>query len=276
GKPRPKITWLKDGQTLDSKDVGIRNSSTDTILFIRKAELHHSGAYEVTLQIENMSDKVTITIQIIDKPGPPQNIKLVDVWGFNAALEWTPPQDDGNAQILGYTVQKADKKTMEWYTVFDHYRRTNCIVSELIMGNEYFFRVFSENLCGLSETAATTKNPAYIQKTGTTYKPPCYKEHDFSEAPKFTHPLVHRSVIAGYNTTLSCAVRGAPKPKIFWFKNKMDLSGDAKYRMFSKQGVLTLEIRKPTPFDGGIYTCKAVNECGEAEIECRLDVRGNQ
>uniref|UniRef100_A0A8D2N5H9 Myosin binding protein C3 n=1 Tax=Zonotrichia albicollis TaxID=44394 RepID=A0A8D2N5H9_ZONAL len=276
GKPRPKITWLKDGQALDSKDVGIRNSSTDTILFIRKAELHHSGAYEVTLQIENMSDKVAITIQIIDKPGPPQNIKLVDVWGFNAALEWSPPQDDGNAQILGYTVQKADKKTMEWYTVFDHYRRTNCIVSDLIMGNDYFFRIFSENLCGLSETAATTKNPAHIQKTGTTYKPPCYKEHDFSEAPKFTHPLVNRSVIAGYNTTLSCAVRGIPKPKIFWFKNKMDLSGDAKYRMFSKQGVLTLEIRKPTPFDGGIYTCKAVNECGEAEIECRLDVRGNQ
>uniref|UniRef100_A0A8B9DEA2 Myosin binding protein C3 n=1 Tax=Anser cygnoides TaxID=8845 RepID=A0A8B9DEA2_ANSCY len=274
GKPRPKIIWTKDGQSLDAKDVGIRNSNTDTILFIRKAELHHSGAYEVTLQIENMTDKVAITIQIIDKPGPPQNIKLTDVWGFNAALEWTPPQDDGNAQILGYTVQKADKKTMEWYTVFDHYRRTNCVVSELIMGNEYFFRVFSENLCGLSETAATTKNPAYIQKTGTTYKPPCYKEHDFSEPPKFTHPLVNRSVIAGYNTTLSCAVRGIPKPKIYWYKNKVDLSGDAKYRMFSKQGVLTLEIRKPTPFDGGFYTCKAVNECGEAEIECRLDVRG--
>uniref|UniRef100_A0A8C3CWY3 Myosin binding protein C3 n=1 Tax=Cairina moschata TaxID=8855 RepID=A0A8C3CWY3_CAIMO len=275
GKPRPKITWTKDGQSLDAKDVGIRNSNTDTILFIRKAELHHSGAYEITLQIENMTDKVAITIQIIDKPGPPQNIKLTDVWGFNAALEWTPPQDDGNAQILGYTVQKADKKTMEWYTVFDHYRRTNCVVSELIMGNEYFFRVFSENLCGLSETAATTKNPAYIQKTGTTYKPPCYKEHDFSEPPKFTHPLVNRSVIAGYNTTLSCAVRGIPKPKIYWYKNKMDLSGDAKYRMFSKQGVLTLEIRKPTPFDGGFYTCKAVNERGEAEIECKLDVRGN-
>uniref|UniRef100_A0A8C3CWS1 Myosin-binding protein C, fast-type n=1 Tax=Cairina moschata TaxID=8855 RepID=A0A8C3CWS1_CAIMO len=278
GKPRPKITWTKDGQSLDAKDVGIRNSNTDTILFIRKAELHHSGAYEITLQIENMTDKVKqrfVHVSSADKPGPPQNIKLTDVWGFNAALEWTPPQDDGNAQILGYTVQKADKKTMEWYTVFDHYRRTNCVVSELIMGNEYFFRVFSENLCGLSETAATTKNPAYIQKTGTTYKPPCYKEHDFSEPPKFTHPLVNRSVIAGYNTTLSCAVRGIPKPKIYWYKNKMDLSGDAKYRMFSKQGVLTLEIRKPTPFDGGFYTCKAVNERGEAEIECKLDVRGN-
>ncbi|NXO01878.1 MYPC3 protein, partial [Rhinopomastus cyanomelas] len=273
GKPRPKIIWMKDGQNLDSKDVGIRNSNTDTILFIRKAELHHSGVYEVTLQIENMTDKVVITMQIIDKPGPPQNIKLVDVWGFNAALEWTPPHDDGNAQILGYTVQKADKKTMEWFTVFDRYRRTNCVVSDLIMGNEYFFRVFSENLCGLSEAAAVTKNPAHIQKTGSTYKQPSYKEHDFSEPPKFTHPLVNRSVIAGYNTTLSCAVRGTPKPKIFWYKNKMDLSGDARYRMFSKQGVLTLEIRKPTPFDGGCYTCRAVNECGEAEVECRLDIR---
>lgn len=56
----------------------------------------------------------------------------------------------------------------------------------------------------------------------------------------------------------------------------MDLSGDAKYRMFSKHGVLTLEIRKPRPFDGGVYTCKAVNDCGEAEIECRLDVRGTK
>lgn len=47
--------------------MGIRNSNTDTILFIRKAELHHSGAYEITLQIENMTDKVAITIQIIGK-----------------------------------------------------------------------------------------------------------------------------------------------------------------------------------------------------------------
>uniref|UniRef100_A0A8D0DJ13 Myosin-binding protein C, cardiac-type n=1 Tax=Salvator merianae TaxID=96440 RepID=A0A8D0DJ13_SALMN len=273
GKPRPKVIWTKDGQVIDSKEVGIRNSNTDTILFIRKAERYHSGTYEVEVQIENMSDKVAINMQIMDRPGPPQNVKIVDVWGFNVALEWKPPQDDGNAPIIGYTVQKADKKTMEWYTVFEHYRRTNCVISELIMGNEYYFRIFSENLYGLSENATTTKNSAHIKKTGTVYKSPNYKEHDFSEAPRFTHSLSDRSVVAGYNATLSCAVRGNPKPKIFWFKNKVDLSGDAKYRMFSKHGVLTLEIRKPSPFDAGLYTCKAVNESGEAEIECRLDVR---
>lgn len=46
-----------------------------------------------------------------EKPGPPQSIKLVDVWGANATLEWTPPQDTGNTALLGYTVQKADKKS---------------------------------------------------------------------------------------------------------------------------------------------------------------------
>lgn len=33
------------------------------------------------------------------------------MWGFNAALEWDPPTDDGNSEITGYTIQKADMKT---------------------------------------------------------------------------------------------------------------------------------------------------------------------
>ncbi|XP_075044729.1 myosin-binding protein C, cardiac-type [Mixophyes fleayi] len=273
GKPRPVVTWLKDGQPIDPKQIGVRNSDADTILFIRSAERHHSGEYQVKIQIENCEDTASIHIQIVDKPSPPQNLKIVEIWGFNVALEWSPPQDDGNAESSGYTVQKADKKTMEWFTVFEHYRRLNCVVSDLIIGNEYFFRVFSGNMCGLSEKPATSKNSAYIQKPGSTYKPPNYKEHEFGEAPKFTHQLASRSVVAGYNATLSCSVRGSPKPRITWYKNKMDLSAEARYRAFSKQGVLTLELRKPSSFDGGVYMCKAVNEHGESETECRLEVR---
>lgn len=39
------------------------------------------------------------------------NVKVTDVWGFNAALEWQPPKDDGNCDITGYMIQKADMKT---------------------------------------------------------------------------------------------------------------------------------------------------------------------
>lgn len=56
----------------------------------------------------------------------------------------------------------------EWYTVYEQYRRTNCVVSDLIMGNEYVFRVFSMNMVGLSPEPCDSKESAYIQKTGET------------------------------------------------------------------------------------------------------------
>ncbi|XP_028652797.1 myosin binding protein Ha isoform X1 [Erpetoichthys calabaricus] len=273
GKPKPQVTWTKNGQPLDTKQVGVRNSDKDTILFIRKCERKDSGKYEVTVKIDTLEDKATIDIQIVEKPGPPQSIKLVDVWGFNVALEWTPPKDDGNSEITGYTVQKSDKKTGEWFTVLEHYHHLNCTVSDLIMGNSYFFRVFAENRCGLSEQAAVTKSVAQIQKTGIAYKPPEYKDHNFSEAPKFTQALQDRSATTGYSTKLLCAVRGNPKPRIVWMKNQMEIRDDPKFMQISSQGVCTLEIRKPCPFDGGVYTCKAVNAHGEAAVNCKLDVK---
>nr|XP_046186850.1 myosin-binding protein C, fast-type-like isoform X1 [Oncorhynchus gorbuscha] len=273
GKPRPVVNWLKDGEPLENKSVGIRTSDFDTILFIRSAERDHSGTYTLSVQIDNMQDKADIHIQIVDKPGPPINVMVTDVWGVNAALEWKPPKDTGNTDITGYTIQKADKKTQGWFTVYEHNRRPNCTASDLVMGNEYSFRVFSENICGLSDEVAFSKNTAIIGKTDLEYNKPAFKEKDMSSSPKFTAPLVDRVVVAGYSTAISCAVRAYPKAKIVWMKNKMIIGEDPKFLMQNNQGVLTLNIRKPGQFDGGKYSCKAINDLGEDEVECRLEVR---
>ncbi|XP_038562391.1 myosin binding protein Ca isoform X2 [Micropterus salmoides] len=273
GKPRPVVTWFKDGIPLEDKTVGTRTSEVDTILFIRSAERTHSGKYTLSVQIENMSDSADIHIQIVEKPGPPIAVHVTEVWGFNTALEWKPPKDDGNCEIIGYTIQKADMKTKEWFTVYEHNRRPSCTVSDLVMGNEYSFRVFSENICGLSDEPGISKNTAIISKTGLAYNPPPFKEKDLSSSPKFTAPLVDRSVVAGYSAAISCAVRGYPKPKIIWMKNNMIISEDPKYLMQNKQGVLTLNIRKPSLFDGGRYSCRAINDLGQDEVQCKLEVR---
>ncbi|XP_039644630.1 myosin binding protein Cb isoform X7 [Perca fluviatilis] len=273
GKPRPVATWYKDGQPLDPQMVSVRNSNVDSILFIRSAEREHSGTYELVLKIENMEDRASVVIRIVDKPGPPLNVKVTEVWGFNAALEWAPPKDDGNCDITGYTIQKADLKTKEWFTVYEHNRRPNCTASDLIMGNEYMFRVFSENICGLSEEARLSKNTAVIAKTDLEIKLNPYKEKDMSCVPKFTQPLIDRSAVAGYSTAISCAVRGFPKPKIVWMKNRMIIGQDPKFLMQNNQGVLTLNIRKPGTFDSGKYSCMAVNDLGQDEVECKLDIR---
>ncbi|XP_073401115.1 myosin-binding protein C, slow-type isoform X3 [Dendrobates tinctorius] len=274
GKPRPKVSWKKNGSHVDKTQISIRNSECDTILFIRKAERNHSGKYDLKVKVENLQDKASIYIQIVERPGPPESVVIEEVWGDNVALEWKPPTDNGNAAITGYTIQKADKKTMEWFTVLEHYHRTSATISDLVIGNEYYFRVFSENMCGLSEMATKTPNSALIEKEGKPYKRPEYADFDFKEAPQFTHPLINTVAIAGYNATLNCSVRGNPKPKITWMKNKVVIMNDPRYRMFSNQSVCTLEIRKPSPYDGGTYTCKAVNDLGEAEVDCKLEVKG--
>lgn len=56
-------------------------------------------------------------------------------------------------------------------------------------------------------------------------------------------------------------------------KNRMIIGEDPKFLMRNNQGVLTLNIRKPGTFDSGKYTCMAVNELGQDEVECKLDVK---
>ncbi|KAM6982426.1 myosin binding protein Ha isoform 1-T1 [Tautogolabrus adspersus] len=273
GKPKPVVSWLKDGQPLDTKRVNIRNSDKDSIMFIRTSEREDSGVYEMSVKVDSFEDKALLTLQVVERPGPPTSVKLVDAWGFNAALEWTPPKDNGNTEITGYTVQKADRKTGEWFTVLEHYHRLTATVSDLIMGNSYSFRVFAENKVGTSESCVVTKAVATIQKTGINYKPPEYPEHNFSEAPKFTTSLCDRAATVGYTTKLLCSVRGSPKPKIEWLKNQMVIGDDPKFRKLSNQGICSLEIRKPCSFDGGIYTCRAKNAQGEAAVSCKLEVK---
>uniref|UniRef100_A0A452QPL7 Myosin-binding protein H n=1 Tax=Ursus americanus TaxID=9643 RepID=A0A452QPL7_URSAM len=274
GSPRPQASWTHNGHALDSQRVNVRTGDQDSILFIRSAQRSDSGCYELTVCLEGLEAKAAIDILVIEKPGPPSSIRLLDVWGCNAALEWTPPQDTGNTELLGYTVQKADKKTGQWFTVLERYHPTTCTISDLIVGNAYSFRVFSENQCGLSTSAATTKELARIQKADIAAKTKGFVERDFSEAPSFTQPLADHTSTPGYSTQLFCSVRASPKPKIIWMKNKMNIQGDPKYRALSEQGICTLEIRKPSPFDSGVYTCKAVNVLGEASVDCRLEVKG--
>lgn len=58
------------------------------------------------------------------------------------------------------------RSRQEWFTVYEHNRRPSCTVSDLVIGNEYSFRVFAENACGLSDEAGVSRNTAAIAKTG--------------------------------------------------------------------------------------------------------------
>lgn len=83
------------------------------------------------------------------------------------------PTDVLNLPVTVWEVQSTGEKLtacvcgfQEWFTVMEHYHRTSATINELVIGNEYYFRIFAENMCGLSEDATMTKESALIAKDG--------------------------------------------------------------------------------------------------------------
>lgn len=75
------------------------------------------------------------------------------------------PGDCGRHRVLG-ELTLCVCAFQEWFTVIEHYHRTSATINELVIGNEYYFRIFAENMCGLSEDATMTKESALIAKDG--------------------------------------------------------------------------------------------------------------
>ena len=65
GKPKPVVTWTKNGEPLDSKRANVRNSDKDSILFIRTSQRDDSGVYEMNVKVDSFEDKSSFIIQIV-------------------------------------------------------------------------------------------------------------------------------------------------------------------------------------------------------------------
>ena len=97
------------------------------------------------------------------------------------------------------------------------------------------FRIKAINEVGLSEGAAT-KEFANIPKETTTYVKPVYPEMNFDLKPEFTTVLNNRKIMVGYTGVITCALKGAPRPKLRWFRNKMEIIDNPKYKISWGQG----------------------------------------
>ncbi|KAK3083483.1 hypothetical protein FSP39_023775 [Pinctada imbricata] len=95
----------------------------------------------------------------IDVPSAPRDLDVTEVTEDSATLEWSPPEFTGGADIIGYPVEKREAGRLQWTRV----KRvepdvTWFTVEQLLEGRGYVFRVFAENVEGLSHPAVTEKS----------------------------------------------------------------------------------------------------------------------
>ena len=90
-----------------------------------------------------------------DVPGPPQNIRVSDIFSTNCTLSWTEPEDDGGSPITQYLLEykNLDKKE-KWTSLGQVSADVKSFKAEnLVEKSKYRFRLRAVNKVGPSEPA---------------------------------------------------------------------------------------------------------------------------
>ena len=150
GNPKPRITWKKDGDVVESgAHFSVKTEERHALLTITDCSKDDSGPFTITAENELGTDYALINVQVSDCPDPPRWPQTSQIGTDSLVLEWQVPAWDGGSSITNYVVEKQELPMTSWCRV-GHTRFTLMPVTGLIPGNEYRFRVFAENVYGRS------------------------------------------------------------------------------------------------------------------------------
>ena len=102
---------------------------------------------------------------MLDRPSPPQELKVVAMTAESGDITWAVPEDDGGSPITRYIIEKKDVSRKSWSEAGKVDADTlEFTVPKLLEGQQYLFRVSAENQYGISEPVTlgepvTAKNP---------------------------------------------------------------------------------------------------------------------
>jgi len=92
GVPRPKITWMKDGEKIESGGhYNVEVKERHAVLTIRDASRIDNGPYSIVAENELGMDNAIIKIQISDRPEPPRFPTVDNIGTDTMAVNWQPP-----------------------------------------------------------------------------------------------------------------------------------------------------------------------------------------
>ncbi|XP_039180605.1 myopalladin isoform X2 [Crotalus tigris] len=101
-------------------------------------------------------------------------------------------------------------------------------------------------------------------------------------APVFTKMLQNISASEGQLVVFECRVKGAPSPKVEWYREGMLIEDSPDFRILQKkprsmaepEEICTLVIAEVFSEDSGSFTCTASNKYGTVSSSAHLIVRG--
>uniref|UniRef100_A0A8C5C8N8 Titin n=1 Tax=Gadus morhua TaxID=8049 RepID=A0A8C5C8N8_GADMO len=153
GQPIPSMAWTKNGKEIENTmKLDIKFTDLTTTLVNKDSVRADGGEFVLTATNVGGFAKHIFNVKVLDRPGPPGGPLVVsDVTADNCILTWTPPADDGGAKIEAYVIEKRESTRLVWTNVVSDLQFTQFMVTKLLKGNEYIFRVMAVNKYGVGE-----------------------------------------------------------------------------------------------------------------------------
>ncbi|KHJ76687.1 fibronectin type III domain protein, partial [Oesophagostomum dentatum] len=156
-----KIEYQEVGSQLWEKVPGTIAGTSYTV-----KGLEHGAQYRFRIRAENLvglSDYATTAPVLIkdpfDPPGAPSTPEITGYDSNLVSLAWNPPKDDGGSPILGYVVERFEKKGGgDWAPIkMPLVKGTEVTINNLHEGETYQFRVRAVNAAGQGEASNGTE-----------------------------------------------------------------------------------------------------------------------
>ncbi|KAG8239130.1 hypothetical protein J437_LFUL018920 [Ladona fulva] len=156
--PKPTASWFANDALLDETDPRVFQQLADDYasLVVKNSKRSDSGQYRLQLRNQSGFDTATITVRVLDRPGPPENLRADEFAGDALTLYWNAPKDNGGSEITNYIVEKKEARTPTWSKVSSYVTTSFCRIRNLVIGRMYEFRVMAENQYGVSDPAVTS------------------------------------------------------------------------------------------------------------------------
>lgn len=267
GRPKPKITWSKDGQSLKvTSRVSTSFTPASTILQITEACKDDLGKYTVTATNSVCAVTEDISIIILDKPGPPTGpIKLNEVSNNSVSISWEPPEYTGGCQVKHYIVEKRDTTETTWQVVAGSVARTSLKITKLKKGAEYQFRVVAENRYG--KGAPLDSKSIVVQYP---YKPPGPPGTPYVKSATKDQMIIewNEPVSDGGSSVIGYHLESKERTSILWTKLNKTLITDTVFKICNLEEGIGYEFRVYAENIVGIGRASKVSESFVARDPC--------
>lgn len=198
----------------------------------------------------------------VDTPFPPGKPYLpldLDSTPDLITIRWDKPFKDGGAPISGYLIEHRRVGSPHWVKATPALvQATELTLGGLEPGWRYQFRIFAENVAGLSDPSELSEPLTVTLQRATI------------TAPRFTQEL--RDTVALENDKVEFVVYflGQPPPKICWFKDGFEIFSSRRTRITTEADRSVLTFYQSALCDEGEIKCSATNKAGHASTKSNL------